>query len=122
VTPGTNFERFRAKAAAYLKEHEDHVALQHLRRVALHRPRPTGPDFFFFPDTDVEVIVDTLHHIKQTAMPRRSRDSPGWERGNPFEGDPGSRGKPSTRMGRAGVPAPAARRRGPHRESEDSRS
>jgi type I restriction enzyme R subunit len=32
VTPGTNFERFRAKAAAYLKEHEDHVALQRLRR------------------------------------------------------------------------------------------
>ena len=43
VTPGTNFERFRAKAAAYLKEHEDHVALQHLRRVALHRPRPHRP-------------------------------------------------------------------------------
>ncbi|MFC9519191.1 DEAD/DEAH box helicase family protein [Nocardiaceae bacterium NPDC056970] len=32
VTPGTNFERFRAKAAAYLSEHEDHVALQRLRR------------------------------------------------------------------------------------------
>ena len=32
VTPGTNFERFRAKAAAYLREHEDHVALQRLRR------------------------------------------------------------------------------------------
>jgi type I restriction enzyme R subunit len=160
VTPGTNFERFRAKAAAYLKEHEDHVALQRLRRnrqltpddlasledmlvasggqqvdivwageqtgglglfvrslVGLDRSAaseafeqyldgtklsveqvrfvnlivdeltangvmepqrlfespytdhaPTGPDFFF-PDADVEVIVDTLHHIKQTAMP-----------------------------------------------------
>jgi type I restriction enzyme, R subunit len=32
VTPGTNFERFRAKAATYLKAHEDHVALQRLRR------------------------------------------------------------------------------------------
>lgn len=32
VTPGTNFERFRAKAAAFLREHEDHVALQRLRR------------------------------------------------------------------------------------------
>ncbi|MGI9062617.1 MAG: DEAD/DEAH box helicase family protein [Pseudonocardiaceae bacterium] len=29
---GTNFERFRAKARAYLREHEDHVALQRLRR------------------------------------------------------------------------------------------
>ena len=26
------------------------------------------PDYFF-PDTDVEVIVDTLQHIKQTALP-----------------------------------------------------
>jgi type I restriction enzyme, R subunit len=32
VTPGIDFERFRAKAAAYLREHEDHVALQRLRR------------------------------------------------------------------------------------------
>jgi type I restriction enzyme, R subunit len=32
VMPGTNVERFRAKAAAYLKEHEDHIALQRLRR------------------------------------------------------------------------------------------
>jgi type I restriction enzyme, R subunit len=32
VTSGMNWERFRAKAAAYLKEHEDHVALQKLRR------------------------------------------------------------------------------------------
>ena len=32
VTPGTNLERFRVKAAAYLKQHEDHVALQRLRR------------------------------------------------------------------------------------------
>jgi type I restriction enzyme R subunit len=32
ATPGTNLERFRAKAATYLKEHEDHVALQRLRR------------------------------------------------------------------------------------------
>lgn len=29
---------------------------------------PTGPDYFF-PDADVEVIVDTLQHIKQTALP-----------------------------------------------------
>jgi type I restriction enzyme, R subunit len=32
VTSGMNWERFRAKAQAYLKEHEDHVALQRLRR------------------------------------------------------------------------------------------
>ncbi|CAA9446944.1 MAG: Type I restriction-modification system, DNA-methyltransferase subunit M [uncultured Pseudonocardia sp.] len=32
ATPGTNLARFRAKAAAYLREHEDHVALQRLRR------------------------------------------------------------------------------------------
>ncbi len=32
TTVGTNMERFRAKAAAYLREHEDHLALQRLRR------------------------------------------------------------------------------------------
>ncbi|WP_300641844.1 DEAD/DEAH box helicase family protein [Nocardioides sp.] len=32
VTPGTNFERFRAKAEAYLREHHDNLALQRLRR------------------------------------------------------------------------------------------
>ncbi|WP_114201416.1 DEAD/DEAH box helicase family protein [Janibacter anophelis] len=32
TTPGTDMERFRAKAAAYLREHESHVALQRLRR------------------------------------------------------------------------------------------
>ncbi len=32
ITPGTNWERFRAKARAYLRDHEDHVALQRLRR------------------------------------------------------------------------------------------
>jgi type I restriction enzyme R subunit len=32
VTPGTNWVRFRAKATAYLKAHEDHLALQRLRR------------------------------------------------------------------------------------------
>ncbi len=32
ATPGTNPERFRAKAEAYLREHEDHVAVQRLRR------------------------------------------------------------------------------------------
>lgn len=32
VTPGMSFERFRAKAQAYLREHESHVALQRLRR------------------------------------------------------------------------------------------
>ena len=32
ITPGTNWERFRAKAATYLKQHQDHVALQRLRR------------------------------------------------------------------------------------------
>lgn len=32
ITPGTNWERFRAKASAYLKQHQDHLALQRLRR------------------------------------------------------------------------------------------
>ncbi len=32
TTPGMSFERFRAKAQAYLREHESHVALQRLRR------------------------------------------------------------------------------------------
>jgi type I restriction enzyme R subunit len=32
VTTGLNWERFRAKATAYLDEHVDHVALQKLRR------------------------------------------------------------------------------------------
>ncbi len=32
VTSGMNWDRFRAKATAYLKEHEDHVALQKLKR------------------------------------------------------------------------------------------
>ena len=32
ATAGLNWERFRAKAAAYLRDHEDHVALQRLRR------------------------------------------------------------------------------------------
>ena len=160
VTPGTNFERFRAKAEAYLREHLDNLALQRLRRnrqltandlteleqmlvasggqqvdivwaneqtgglgvfvrslVGLDRSAaieafenyldgtkfsadqvrfvnlmideltkngvmeparlfespytdhaPTGPDYFF-PDADVEVIVDTLEHIRQTAVP-----------------------------------------------------
>ncbi len=39
ITPGTNWERFRAKAAAYLKQHEDHIALQRLRR-----NKPLTPD------------------------------------------------------------------------------
>jgi type I restriction enzyme R subunit len=162
VTPGTNIERFRAKAAAYLRAHEDHVALQRLRRnkqltpadlsalekmllaseagqqvdidsasertgglglfvrglVGLDRTTateaferyldrtqftvdqvrfvgfivdeltrngvveperlfespytdyaPTGPDCIF-PVDDVTVIVETLHHIKRTAVPQ----------------------------------------------------
>ncbi len=32
TTPGTDLERFRAKATAYLRQHEDHIALQRLRR------------------------------------------------------------------------------------------
>ncbi|HET8614242.1 MAG TPA: type I restriction-modification enzyme R subunit C-terminal domain-containing protein, partial [Actinomycetales bacterium] len=32
VNPGTNFERFRAKAEAYLRQHLDNLALQRLRR------------------------------------------------------------------------------------------
>ncbi|MGL4177433.1 MAG: type I restriction-modification enzyme R subunit C-terminal domain-containing protein, partial [Dermatophilaceae bacterium] len=29
---------------------------------------PTGPDYVF-PDADVEIIIDTLHHITRTAVP-----------------------------------------------------
>ncbi|MGL5853200.1 MAG: DEAD/DEAH box helicase family protein [Phycicoccus sp.] len=160
VTPGTNFERFRAKAEAYLREHLENLALQRLRRarqlttddlteleqmliaaggqqvdiaratehggglgifirtlVGLDRSAateafetyldgtafsadqirfvnlivdeltrhgvveparlfespytdhaPTGPECVF-PDPDVEVIVETLHHITRTAVP-----------------------------------------------------
>ncbi|MEI2819609.1 MAG: DEAD/DEAH box helicase family protein [Marmoricola sp.] len=160
ATPGTNFERFRAKAEAYLRQHLENLALQRLRRnrqltpndlreleqmliasggqqvdiawaneqggglglfvrnlVGLDRSAaieafanyldgtrfsadqirfvnlivdeltkngvmepgrlfespyidhaPTGPDYVF-PKEDVEVIVDTLQHIKQTALP-----------------------------------------------------
>lgn len=32
ITPGLDLQRFRAKASAYLREHEDHIALQKLRR------------------------------------------------------------------------------------------
>jgi type I restriction enzyme R subunit len=32
VSVGTNWERFRAKARAYLRDHEDHLALERLRR------------------------------------------------------------------------------------------
>lgn len=32
VTPGTDWERFRAKARAYLRDHQNHLALQRLRR------------------------------------------------------------------------------------------
>src|SRR5690606_13592841 len=32
TVPGTDMERFRAKAAAYLREHEDDITLQKLRR------------------------------------------------------------------------------------------
>lgn len=32
VQVGTNWERFKAKARAYLKDHQDHVSLQRLRR------------------------------------------------------------------------------------------
>ena len=32
ITPGADWQRFRAKAAAYLKQHQDHIALQRLRR------------------------------------------------------------------------------------------
>ncbi|WP_427385126.1 DEAD/DEAH box helicase family protein [Janibacter sp. G56] len=159
VTPGTDFERFRAKAEAYLREHLENLALQRLRRnkqlttddlselermliesggqqvdlawaaeqgglgvfvrqlvgldhaaamdafahyldgtaYSVNQVRfinlivqeltkngvmepsrlfefpytdhaPTGPDYLF-PDVDVAVIVDTLHHIKRTAVP-----------------------------------------------------
>ncbi|WP_102142714.1 DEAD/DEAH box helicase family protein [Mycobacterium hubeiense] len=39
ITPGTNWERFKAKAAAYLKQHQDDIALQRLRR-----NKPLTPD------------------------------------------------------------------------------
>ncbi len=161
ITPGTDPQRFRAKAQAYLRAHESHVALQRLRRnrqltdedltaleqmlleaggdeptvsqaasstdgglgvfvrslVGLDRAAaqeafagfldesryslaqirfigliideltqtgvmtpgrlyespytdhaPTGPDVLF-PDQDITVIVETLHHVKQHAQP-----------------------------------------------------
>ncbi|MDO5499316.1 MAG: DEAD/DEAH box helicase family protein [Propionibacteriaceae bacterium] len=160
ITPGTNVERFRSKAEAYLREHLDNLALQRLRRnrqltpddlteletmllasggqqvdlerateqtgglgifirglVGLERTAaieafenyldgtkfsadqvrfvnlivdeltrngvveparlyespyidyaPTGPDHVF-PDDEVNVIVETLHRIKQSALP-----------------------------------------------------
>ncbi|WP_447646179.1 DEAD/DEAH box helicase family protein [Nocardioides zeae] len=158
VTPGTDFERFRAKAEAYLREQLDNLTLQRLRRnkqltandlaelekmliasggqqvdivwandqgglgvfvrslVGLDRSAaieafesyldgtkfsadqvrfvnlivdeltkngvvdpsrlfespytdhaPTGPDYVF-PDPDVDIIVNTLHHIRRTAV------------------------------------------------------
>jgi type I restriction enzyme R subunit len=39
ITPGTNWERFRTKAAVYLKQHQDHIALQRLRH-----NKPITPD------------------------------------------------------------------------------
>jgi len=39
VIPGTNWERFEAKALVYLRRHEDQVALQRLRR-----NKPLTPD------------------------------------------------------------------------------
>lgn len=39
ITPGTNWERFQAKARAYLNQHQDHVALERLRR-----NKPLTPD------------------------------------------------------------------------------
>ncbi len=32
ISPGTDWERFHSKARAYLRDHEDHLALQRLRR------------------------------------------------------------------------------------------
>lgn len=171
TTPGTNFERFRAKAEAYLREHLDNLALQRLRRnkqltsndlteletmlvasggqqvdiawareqggslgifvrnlVGLDRAAateafetylddtrftadqirfvdlvvdeltkngamepgrlfespytdhaPTGPDFYF-PDADVDGIVEVLEVIKRKAIPRGAAYVP-WEKG-----------------------------------------
>ncbi|MGQ2912116.1 DEAD/DEAH box helicase family protein [Aeromicrobium sp.] len=42
TTPGTNFERFRAKAEAYLREHLDNLALQRLRRNKQLTPEDLG--------------------------------------------------------------------------------
>jgi type I restriction enzyme R subunit len=42
VLPGTNWDRFRAKARAYLRDHEDHLALQRLRRNHPHSGGPSG--------------------------------------------------------------------------------
>jgi type I restriction enzyme R subunit len=42
VTPGTNWERFRAKARACLLDHEDHLALQRLRRNLQLTPEDLG--------------------------------------------------------------------------------
>lgn len=51
VSVGTNWERFRAKARAYLRDHEDNIALQRLRR---NRPL-TGSDL----STLEQMLVDS---------------------------------------------------------------
>lgn len=51
ITPGTDWQRFRAKVAAYLKQHQDHVALQRLRR-----NRPLTPEDL---DALEQMLVDS---------------------------------------------------------------
>lgn len=51
ITPGTNWERFRLKAAAYLKQHQDHIALQRLRR-----NRPLTPEDLASPE---KMLIDS---------------------------------------------------------------
>ncbi|GAB3776284.1 hypothetical protein GCM10027600_42070 [Nocardioides ginsengisegetis] len=43
VTPGTNWERIRAKASAYLRDHEDRLALRRLRPTISSLRRTSQP-------------------------------------------------------------------------------
>ncbi len=59
VTVGTNLERFRAKARVWLLEHEDHVALQKLRR----NRQLTGTDLESLSEMLIQAGVGTREDI-----------------------------------------------------------
>jgi type I restriction enzyme R subunit len=55
ATPGIDWERFQDKAQAYLREHENHIALQ-------------GP-YSLFGERDVDGIVAILTRLNASAAP-----------------------------------------------------
>jgi type I restriction enzyme R subunit len=57
ITPAVDFERFRAKAQAYLREHEEHIALQRLRR----NRQLTGEDLAALEQMLIEAGADRGH-------------------------------------------------------------